>query len=75
MNRIDLFRTKKVLSTPFRTTPFSTTPATLDSVTWGKTNFDKTFSTLAFAALLIVCSVAVGCSGDKPITTNSTSLR
>lgn len=51
MNRINLFRS---------------TPARLDSLVWGKTNFDKTASTLVFAGLLIVCSVAVGCSSDKP---------
>ncbi len=50
MNRINLFRS---------------TLSTLNSVSWGKKNFDTT-STLIFAALLIVCSVAVGCSSDKP---------
>ncbi len=50
MNHINLFRS---------------TPPTLNSVTWGKKIFDNT-STLIFAALLIVCSVAVGCSSDKP---------
>jgi hypothetical protein len=66
MNRINLFQTKKVLSTPSRITP-----ATLDSVSWGKTNFDKTASTVAFAAVLIVCSIGVGCSSDKPVSTNN----
>src|SRR5580698_5383762 len=66
MNRINLFRVKDVRSTAVRSTP-----ATLDSVTWGKTNFETTASTLAFAALLIVCSVAVGCSSDKPKPVNS----
>ena len=52
----------------------------LNSVAWGKSNyvksnhakanstknnFDKT-STLIFAALLIACSLTVGCSSDKP---------
>jgi hypothetical protein len=32
---------------------------------FAKKNFDTT-STLIFAALLIVCSIAVGCSSDKP---------
>ncbi|MGA8437339.1 MAG: hypothetical protein WB762_05775 [Candidatus Sulfotelmatobacter sp.] len=50
MNRINLFRS---------------TPSTLNSVSWGKKNFDNT-SPLIFAALLMVCSVAVGCSSDKP---------
>jgi hypothetical protein len=72
MNRINLFRNLSV-----KTKPFRSTPATLESVSWGKTNldkstFDKTCSTLVFAALLIVCSVAVGCSSDKPKTANST---
>jgi len=50
MNRINLFRS---------------TPSTPNSVTWGKKTFDQT-SPLIFAALLIVCSLAVGCSSDKP---------
>ncbi|MGA8284970.1 MAG: hypothetical protein WB796_09485 [Candidatus Sulfotelmatobacter sp.] len=72
MNRINLFR-NLLVSKAFRTTPFHGNPATQDSVTWGKTNFNKTTSTLVFAALLIVCSVAVGCSSDKPQPMNSTS--
>jgi hypothetical protein len=68
MNRINLFRNLSV-----KTKAFRSIPATLESVTWGKNNFDKTTSTLVFAALLIVCSVAVGCSSDKPKTANSTS--
>jgi hypothetical protein len=63
MTRINLFRTMAVRSTP----------ATLDSVAWGKTNFETTTSTLVFAALLIVCSVAVGCSSEKPKPENSTN--
>jgi hypothetical protein len=68
MNRINLFRNLSV-----KTKEVRSTPATLDSVTWGKTNFDKTTSTLVFAALLIVCSVAVGCSSDKPQPASSTN--
>jgi hypothetical protein len=58
---------------------FRSTPATLNSIAWGKnlnnptrnkTNFDKT-STLIFAALLIACSLAVGCSSEKPKTESS----
>ena len=67
MNRINLFRNLSVKAKAFRSTP-----ATLESVTWGKTNFDETTSTLVFAALLIVCSIAVGCSSDKPKPANST---
>ncbi|MGC1224619.1 MAG: hypothetical protein WA872_22785, partial [Candidatus Sulfotelmatobacter sp.] len=78
MNRINLFRNLSVNAKAFRTTPLHGNPATLDSVTWGKTNlaktsFDKTASTLVFAALLIVSSVAVGCSSDKPQPTNSSN--
>jgi hypothetical protein len=68
MNRINLFRNLSV-----RTKAFRSVPETLESVTWGKTNFDKTTSTLVFAGLLIVCSVAVGCSSDKPKTANSSN--
>jgi hypothetical protein len=49
----------------YRINRFRSTPSTLDSVNWGKKNFDNT-SPLIFAALLIVCSLAVGCSSDKP---------
>ena len=35
-------------------------------------NFEKTISTLVFAGILIVCSVAVGCSSEKPATPTST---
>jgi hypothetical protein len=45
------------------------------SVAWGKqaTTWGKTTSALIFAALLIVCSVTVGCSSDnkpKPVSSN-----
>ena len=55
MNRINLFRNA-----------VRRNPVTLNSVNWGKSNFDKTIGTVVFAALLIVCSIAVGCSSDKP---------
>src|ERR1700693_6512223 len=32
----------------------------------GTSNFEKSFSTLIFAGILIVCSVAVGCSSEEP---------
>jgi hypothetical protein len=70
MNRINPFRnasgTKAVRSTTFPGTAFPGNPATLESVAWGKVNFEKTAGAVVFAALLIVCSVAVGCSSDKP---------
>lgn len=66
MNHINLFRTAS----------FRSTPATLDSVAWGKTNSHRTnlarsnfhpaTSAVIFAALLIVCSLAVGCSSEQP---------
>jgi hypothetical protein len=65
MTRINLFR-NLFRDKAFRAATFSGTPATLDSVAWGKINFDKTTSTLVFAAALIVCSIAAGCSSDKP---------
>jgi hypothetical protein len=68
MTSINLFRTKKA----------RTTPATCDSVTWGKNNFarsgfNQTVSTLIFAALLIFCSLAVGCSSEQPKPVSSAS--
>src|SRR5580704_16560868 len=56
---------------------FRNTPSTLNSVAWGRTNFanpnfaenknlNPTTSTLVFAALLIACSLTVGCSSDQP---------
>ncbi len=44
---------------------------TTSSVTWGK-NIAVNFSACAFAALLIICAVTVGCSSDKPkpVTSN-----
>lgn len=46
--------------------------STRDSVSWGKINFEQN-STLVFAALLIVCAVAVGCSSEKPKTQSAGS--
>src|SRR5258708_6359256 len=45
-----------------------TIDSTRDSVAWG-----KNISVLLFAALLIVCSITVGCSSDqpKPISSNN----
>jgi hypothetical protein len=68
MTRINLFRTTAV-----RTMKLRNTPANLNSVAWGKINFDKNTSTLVFAALLIVCSLAVGCSSEKPKSESSTN--
>jgi len=58
----------------FRNTPIRSTPATADSVAWGKINFEKTTGAVVFAALLIICSIAVGCSSDSPKPVNSSSL-
>jgi hypothetical protein len=57
----------------FRTATSRTTPATHDSVAWGKINSDKNIGTLLFAALLIVCSVGVGCSSEKAKTESSSN--
>lgn len=61
MTRINRFRKSLLNIRPFRNTP-----AILDSVAWGKINLGTTASPLVFAAILIVCSFAVGCSGEKP---------
>ena len=39
-----------------------------ESVAWGKKCFENNGSILVFAGLLIVCSLAVGCSSEKPKT-------
>lgn len=49
---------------------------TRDSVAWGKlttihNNISGSVNALVFAAVLIVCSVAVGCSSDKPKSVNA----
>ena len=43
------------------------------SVTWGSVIWGKNTGALIFAAVLIVCSVTVGCSSDKPkpVTANN----
>jgi hypothetical protein len=43
------------------------------SVAWGKETWGKNTSALIFAAVLIICSVTVGCSKDqpKPISSNT----
>ncbi|HYM79423.1 MAG TPA: hypothetical protein VE377_25835 [Candidatus Dormibacteraeota bacterium] len=58
---------------------FRKTAAPRDSVAWGKDSNTTNIATavlgnanaLIFAAVLIVCSVAVGCSSDKPKPVNS----
>ena len=41
--------------------------SSLNSVVWGnKINNNKTIGAVAFAALVIACSITVGCSSDKP---------
>ena len=73
MTRINLFRIATVHSTTFRGTPATPVSVAWGKINWGKTNFDKNTSTLVFAALLIACSVAVGCSSEKPKPESSTN--
>jgi hypothetical protein len=68
MTRINLFRNTAVRSTLFRNTP-----AMLNSIAWGKINLGTTASPFVFAAILIICSLAVGCSSEKPKTESSTN--
>jgi hypothetical protein len=56
----------------FNSSSVSKIESTRGSVAWGKKNFEQN-STLVFAALLIVCALAVGCSNEKPKTENSGS--
>jgi hypothetical protein len=68
MTRINLFRATSVRNTSVLSTQNRPTPAILNSIAWGKINLGTTASPLVFAAILIVCSFAVGCSSDKPKT-------
>jgi len=68
VTRINLFRATPVRNTLVLNTPNRRTPAILDSIAWGKINLGTTASPLVFAAILIVCSFAVGCSSEKPKT-------
>jgi hypothetical protein len=40
----------------------------------GTSNFERTVSAVVFAGILIVCSVTVGCSSEKPKTQSSINL-
>ncbi len=65
MTRINLFR-----NTANRTTADGTATSTAGSIC-AKMNLEKTGSAWVFAALLIVCSIAVGCSSGSPKTSSS----
>ncbi len=43
-------------------------------MTWGNRTWTKNAGALLFAALLIICSVTVGCSSDKPKTVSSNQI-
>src|SRR5579859_764814 len=66
--------TRQEATTMTRINALRNTVASRDSVVWGKNINAKNIATaalgninaLAFAAVLIVCSLAVGCSSDKP---------
>jgi hypothetical protein len=64
MTRINLFRRTSIRR---RTTPI------LNSIAWGKSTFENNSGALVFAATLIACSMAVGCSSEKPKTEISTN--
>lgn len=72
MNRINALR-KAV-----RINPVHTGREKPVSVAWGKINleklnFERTGGAVVFAALLLVCSITVGCSSDKPKIENNLS--
>src|SRR5580658_6595537 len=73
MTRINLFRTATVQNTPAMPVSVAWGKINRGTTNWGKTNFDKNTSTLVFAGLLIVCSLAVGCSSEKPKPESSTN--
>jgi hypothetical protein len=62
MTRINLFRSVTIRNTPTRSL-----------FAWGNDNHEKSTGILVFAATLIVCSFAVGCSSEKPKTENSSN--
>lgn len=73
MNRINLIGENEVRNNLHRNIPSSssrylTNSSVMDSIAWGKINFGTMASPLVFAATLIVCSLAVGCSNEKPKT-------
>jgi hypothetical protein len=68
MTRINMFRT-----VTYRNTTDHAALSNRSSVAWGKTNFTPAASALIFAALLIICSMAVGCSNDQPKPISSTN--
>ena len=55
-----------------RITASSSTKET-NSLAWGREAISKNASVLVFAAVLIICSITVGCSSDKPkpVSTNN----
>ena len=63
MNRINLFHTKAIRHSA----------GTLDFSVRDNNSFSNNASILVFAGLLIACSLAVGCSSEKPKTQISTS--
>ncbi len=64
MNRINLFHTKAIRQS---------TPA-LDLTGRDNNNFENHAGVLVFAGLLIVCSLAVGCSSEKPKQISSNQI-
>ncbi len=70
MNRINLFRTARIAEAANRNNP-----AKGNFFAWGKTNFETTGGVAVFAALLIACSMSVGCSSNhsKPASSNNVS--
>jgi hypothetical protein len=76
-------RTARVRQPQVRPAKVRTSQENPDSVAWGKINLskidlekislekiglEKTGGAVVFAALLLICSIAVGCSSDKPKT-------
>ena len=72
MTRINAVRTNAVRTNEIRSI------AETHCITWGSVKWGKNTGALIFAAVLIVCSVTVGCSSSndkpKPVTSNPTSV-
>jgi hypothetical protein len=73
MTHINLFRATPIRNASVLNAPNRRTPAISNSIAWGKINLGTTASPVLFAAILIVCSFAVGCSSEKPKTESASN--
>jgi hypothetical protein len=72
MNRSNLF-CKAVRNTPVHPNEEKPVSVAWGKINFGNINFENIGGAVVFAALLLICSLAVGCSSDKPKTENTLS--